>query len=279
MDSTISISTTEKTSNENATNNFIYVPRNIIHKRKLTLNFAIKSISTDENVTPDQKLIQLQELKECCRDSFKTQIEALMINEVQNQRIQYTEVIGNKERKCFARTIQQLKTAIKQNHSLAFMEKLYHVMYGCFDLKPGWAKTLEASYMESKKIRYTKESRNQHPERDKGCFELMARDAKSELVHTLQRVGKASSHGYYINLQMPKTNKGKRSQRILGEFYGEMVKNVNGVTFDFKDLCSNEDGLSNQNGQDCDLAEVVSLLSHIYIQFSIKYLLIYCYIN
>ena len=219
MVNTISFLTPENISNEVNHNNYIYVARNIIHKGKLTLEFASKSIGTDENITPSQKLDQLQELKECCRDSFKTQIEALMSDEIQNQRIQYNEVIGKCKRKCFARTIQHFKTASKQNHSLAFMEKVYHVLYGCFDLKPGWARTLEKNYMESKKIRYNKESGDSHPERDKGCFELMACDPKSELVHTLQRVGKVSSHGYYINLQMPKNKEGKRKQRVLGKFY------------------------------------------------------------
>ena len=138
------------------------------------------------------------------------------------------------------------------------MEKVYHVLYGCFDLKPGWAKTLEKNYMESKQMRYTKQSGNSHPERDKGCFELMACDAKSEIVHTLQRVGKVSSHGYYISLQMPKNKNGKRTQRVFGKFYNEMIKNVSGNSVDINDLNSNDDELSFNDDHNSNVTCVVS---------------------
>ena len=90
--------TLENILNEVNHNNYIYVARNIIHKGTLTLEFASKSIGTDENITPSQKLEQLQELKECCRDSFKTQVEALISDEIQNQGIQHNEVIGKCKR-------------------------------------------------------------------------------------------------------------------------------------------------------------------------------------
>ena len=121
MVDTTSVPATDNISNEENCSDYVYVSRSIIHKRKLTLEFASKSISIDEDVTPEQKLIELQELKVCCRDTFRTQVEAVMVDEIQNQKIQYTEFFRNHERKCFARTIQHFKTAIKQNHSLIFM--------------------------------------------------------------------------------------------------------------------------------------------------------------
>ena len=143
--------TTNNNLNKDNYHKYIYVARNIIHKRKITLEYAAKRIGTDENVTPDEKLLQLTELKECCRDSFTSQLEMFMSDEIQNQRIEYDEIIGSSSKKCLARTIRKFKTAIKQNYSLSFLEKVYHVLYGSFDVKPGWARTLEKNYMESKK--------------------------------------------------------------------------------------------------------------------------------
>ena len=49
---------------------FTYVARNIISKRKITLDFAINRIASDENVDAEEKLQQLNLLKERCRDTF-----------------------------------------------------------------------------------------------------------------------------------------------------------------------------------------------------------------
>ena len=52
--------------NKDNRHKYVYVTRNIIDKRKLTLEYAAKRTGTDENLTPEQKLTQLEELKECC---------------------------------------------------------------------------------------------------------------------------------------------------------------------------------------------------------------------
>ena len=222
--------------------NYAYVPRNIIHKRKLNIDHAKRSIPSDESITPEQKLKELQELKECCRDAFKCQVEAVMLDEIQNQGLKFHETYANG--KCIknqdVRTISQFKITLRQNYSILFFEKVFHILYGCFDMKPGWAKTLEDGYMESKKLRYSKDSSSNHSERDKGCFELMAWDTKSELVKSLQRVGKESHHGYYINLRLPVKENGNRVQRKFGVFYPEMIKNSNGQDVVISDLQAND---------------------------------------
>ena len=53
-----SLTNTQNTSNEEYSNNYIYVARNIIHKGKFTLEFALKGISTDENVTLNQTRLE-----------------------------------------------------------------------------------------------------------------------------------------------------------------------------------------------------------------------------
>ena len=84
--------------------------------------------------------------------------------------------------------MSQLRKSITQHHSVEYFEKLFKVLFRIFDDSPGWAKTLETNYMETKKLKYRKESSTTHSERDKGCFEIMATDVKSEIVHQLQKL-------------------------------------------------------------------------------------------
>ena len=49
---------------------YIYISRNIINKKRLNLEFAIHSLGTDDRIEPEQKLQELQDLKQCCRDTF-----------------------------------------------------------------------------------------------------------------------------------------------------------------------------------------------------------------
>ena len=77
---------------------------------------------------------------------------------------------------------------------------MFKVLFGIFDDSPGWAKKLDMKYMETKKLKYWKESSTKHSERDKGCFEIMATDVKSVIVHQLQKIGKHSRHEAYLTL-------------------------------------------------------------------------------
>lgn len=203
---------------------YTYVSRNIINKKRLNLEFAIHSLGTDDRIEPEQKLQELQDLKQCCRDTFRHEIEAMMLDEIQNQRLSYFEVSKEASRKKKpVKTMSQLRKSIKQHHSVKYFERLFKVLFGIFDDSPGWAKTLETKYMETKKLKYRKESSSTHSERDKGCFEIMATDVKSEIIHQLQKIGKQSTHGAYLTLQLPKKDN-KRVQRKKGLFYVGMIK-------------------------------------------------------
>ena len=70
-------------------NNYTYISRNAIHKRKLTLEFAARSLTTDDHVTPEEKLDELNLMKENCRDMMKSEIEAYMLDEIQAQGLTY----------------------------------------------------------------------------------------------------------------------------------------------------------------------------------------------
>ena len=63
---------------------YTYVSRNNINKSQLNLEFVIHSLGTDDRIIPEQKLQELQDLKQCCRDTFCHEIEATMLDEIQN---------------------------------------------------------------------------------------------------------------------------------------------------------------------------------------------------
>ena len=224
---------------------YTYVSRNIINKKRLNLEFATHSLGTDDRIEPEQKLQELQDLKVCCRDTFRHEIGATMLDEIQNQCLSYFEMYEGSKKKKPVKTMSQLRKSIKQHHSLKYFEKLFKVLFGIFDDSPGWAKKLEKKYMESKKLKYRKESSTNHSGRDKGCFEIMATDVKSEIVHQLQKIGKHSRHGAYLTLQLPK-NGNKRVQRKKGLFYISMIKRkeIDEDVPDDMEIDSSEDDLS-----------------------------------
>ena len=80
--------------------------------------------------------------------------------------------------------------------------------------------------MNRKRLRYHKLSKNTHSSRDKDCFEFMVTDAKSEIVHQIQRIGKNSFYHKYITLTLKAIDE-KRKQRKLGQLYDKMIKKWN----------------------------------------------------
>ena len=142
--------------------NYKYISRKQIHIGKLKLEFAQKCLTLDDdNITIEKKLAQLQQLKECSRDFFRHEVEAMMIGEAQSQGICYVEKT-NKTEKRLVTTMTALRCAIAQNYSETFFEKLFHATFGVFDRDYDWARNLENKYMEGKKIRYNECSNTTH---------------------------------------------------------------------------------------------------------------------
>ena len=55
------------------------VSRKVIPKEKLMLDFASRSLTLEETrITVAQKIQELKDLKQCSRDYFRKEIEALM---------------------------------------------------------------------------------------------------------------------------------------------------------------------------------------------------------
>ena len=103
-----------------------YVSRKLIHKAKLTLDFASKCLTLDETgITAIKKLNELSNLKQCCRDYFRKEIEALMLNESQSQGIYCHDKSYKVNGKRLVKTMSGLRGAIKQNYSNAFFKNCF----------------------------------------------------------------------------------------------------------------------------------------------------------
>ena len=163
----------------------------------------------------------MQDIKQNCRDMAKYDIENMMLKETFHQKVTFQTDKGEKQNP--VKTIQQLKKAITQNNSLEFFEKLFNILYGVFDKEINWSRRLEKQFMDRYCYKYSEKSKSKHGQRDKGCFEILVNDVKTQIVKEFQRHGKTSSHGLFLTMKI-KLRKGKRVQRRKGTFYPEMVK-------------------------------------------------------
>ena len=201
-----------------------YISRKLIPKGKLTLDYAVKCLTVDETgKTPKQKLEELMVLKRCARDYFKNEIEAMIIDESQIQEIFCYEEEKKEGHKRLVTNMSSLRATIKHRYSKSFLEKLFQVSIGVFDRQEDWAKKMENDYMQEKGLKYNVQSQSDHAGRDKGCFEILASNVKSEIVKQFQAIGR-TTHGYYLTLELPKDRGGKRVQRKKGRWYDDFVK-------------------------------------------------------
>ena len=217
------------------------VSRKVIPKEKLTLDFASRSLTVEETrITVAQKNQELKDLKQCSRDYFRKEIEALMLNESQSLGLYCYDVKYKQLGKRLVKTMSGLRVATQQNYSNAFFQKLFQVMFGIFDQDEKYFLNLEMKYMNEKRIQYNDITKSAHRSRDKGCFEILAWNVKSEIVKQLQLLGK-KSHGYYVSLQLPKLVNGKRMQREKVKYYEEFIKHSNKFGHQRSPLQSDED--------------------------------------
>ena len=121
-------------------------------------------------------------------------------------------------------------------------------MFGIFDQKEDYFHILEERYMKEKRLKYTEVTKSSHGSRDKGCFEILAWNVKSEIVKQLQRCGK-KVHGFYITLQLPMNKKGNRIQRKKGKFYDEFIKHCENLGNEKTNLQHNEEN-DDENGNE-----------------------------
>ena len=77
---------------------------------------------------------------------------------------------------------QELLKVIKANYSKQFMEKLFIITTGQFDIRQGWAQRMAVKYMNKNNIKYTDEK---YPNVRTDCFTAMARWARSDLIRRM----------------------------------------------------------------------------------------------
>ena len=174
------------TPGEHSDNSFSYVPRNYRSQKKITLEIAEQQLSNEEHgKNGEEKLFELQDIKNNCRDMFKYEIERMMMQECMIQDISYNTFSNKSETINIVKTIAQLKKAISQNNDMKFFNKLFRVMYGVFDEQYKWSKNLEKTFMTKYNYKYAEKSNSKHNERGKGCFERIAHDVKTQIVKEL----------------------------------------------------------------------------------------------
>ena len=119
---------------------------------------------------------------------------------------------------------QELLKVIKANYSKQFMEKLFIITTGQFDIRQGWAQRMAVKYMNKNNIKYTDEK---YPNVRTDCFTAMARWARSDLIRRMQHIGK-NAHGHYLSIVLPQNEKNNRQRRSIGRFYDSFMK-TNGI--------------------------------------------------
>ena len=74
-----------------------FIPRQYVTKQKITLQHASDCIFPGEDVTPNEKLNALNDLKTKAKQWSRNEISKIVTNELQNHDLHFKKVIQNKE--------------------------------------------------------------------------------------------------------------------------------------------------------------------------------------
>ena len=203
-----------------------FIPRLYLPKNKITVEHAKQCIFPGENITPEEKLAELRNLKNDAKEWFRNEISKIMVTEIQSKNLKWKIIRNNTTREISVRNIDDFIEKVEQDSSDEMMRIIFDVSHGCFDLQDDWQLSLEEKYMSQFNFQYSETSTHSHKSKGKGCFEIICCGEKTELVKRIQRAGKRS-HGRYITIELPKTSTGGYKKRKLGIFYDEFVKHVN----------------------------------------------------
>ena len=201
-----------------------FIPRKYVPKHKITVQHATDCIFPGENVSPEEKLTSLNELKLKAKHWFRNEIGKIFTNEIQNANLYFKKVIQNEVCNFKVRNIDEFLLKVEQDGTDDFMEVIFNVCYKYFDIKLNWPKELEDKFMKEYNFQYADGQESSHSGRNKGCFEILAAAEKTEMVKRIQRTGK-KAHGKYLTIELPRRPDGKYQKRRAGFFYKEFIKN------------------------------------------------------
>ena len=129
-------------------------------------------------------------------------IKAIMLQEARKQKVTLNG--GD-----IVQKFTHVGAAYAFDSSMAIQQKMYEVLYGYFRHCPGWAKDLEAQYMNFANIRY--KMTEEGWEDKKGFIEALINEQYSELKRGVTDRAK-QSHGRYIRLWEMPCQEGARHQ-------------------------------------------------------------------
>ena len=216
----------EQASADNLLSSIKFIPRLYIPKGKITVQHAKQCIFPGEKITPEEKLLELTNLKNEAKEWFRNELSKVMVAEIQAKKLKLKIIQNDTTREISVRNFDDFIEKVEQDSSDEMMRIIFHVCHGCFDLRDDWQSSLEEQYMRDFNFQYSETSTHLHKAKGKGCFEIICCGEKTELVKRIQRAGKRS-HGKYITLELPRKHHGGYTKRKLGIFYDEFVKHVN----------------------------------------------------
>ena len=229
MDTTEQVQTSEEHEEQSKVDdvlfNIKFIPRLYIPKGKLTIEHAKQCMFPGENATVEQKLSDLESLKNDAKEWFRNELSKLMVAEIQDQNLTLKIIKNDTTMTVPVRNFEDFLEKVEQDSSDEMMKIIFEVSHGFFDRKSDWQTVLEDIYMKEFNFQYADISTHTHKSKGKGCFEILCCGEKTELVKRIQRAGKRS-HGKYITLELPRRSNGGYKKRKLGMFYPEFVKTI-----------------------------------------------------
>jgi hypothetical protein len=123
----------------------------------------------------------------------------------------------------------ELKSKFREDSSQEFAAKMWQTVHGTFDMKPGWDRIMEETYMDFAELTYSK---NNNGDEKKGCIAKLFNEVKKETVKSINRAGN-SGHGGKVRLKRTKEEVEQQglTKRKKGETLGTFFTLHKGAKF------------------------------------------------
>ena len=195
-----------------------FISRYYLPRRKIDINHSRQCIGPGEQVSAQEKLDELIQLKTDAKQWFRHEVHKIVVSTIQEASLAFMKVINNDVKNLPVRTIEDLLEKVEQDCSDKFLKQMFNIIYKPFDIDSKWSMVLEEKYMREFNFKYTESKKTSHLGREKGCFELLATAEKTELLKKFQRKGKFSHHGRYLTIELPRETDGRyrKGERVFG---------------------------------------------------------------
>jgi len=213
------------------------IGRNQYTERRMTLCHA-KTLVTYSGNDHETEALAMQKLEELNieKQSIKNKAKQYFYLEMQRKASQ----IGMKYKNSSGDVLpvsnyKDIALSWKQDHSDKNAQNMYELMYGQFEKRsPYWRSELEIELMHDLNLKYNAEE-NDEISNNTGCISKLITAAKTEVVKTMNSVGK-NFHGRSIGIANKRGSGKKKKRRKMGEFMQCFLKGTrnNDQECDFK---------------------------------------------